>query len=117
MFREALKTKGLMDGLFAAFDRDLNARGYHAQKGMVIDARIVEVRRQRNTREENAVIKEGLMPADWPDLPAKMRQKDIEARWTKKRGHSYYGYKNHINVDVKHKLNQRLDYGDRGERP
>lgn len=36
-----------------------------------------------------------------------MRQKDIDARWTKKRGHHYYGYKNHINVDVKHKLIRR----------
>lgn len=107
LFRETLKEKGLMDGLFTAFDRDLNARGYRAQKGMVIDARIVEVPKQRNTRGENDVIKQGLVPADWPDQPAKLRQKDVEARWTKKRGHSYYGYKNHINVDVKHKLIRR----------
>jgi hypothetical protein len=26
------------------------------------------------------------------------------ARWTKKYGKSHYGYKNHVNVDRKHKL-------------
>ena len=35
---------------------------------------------------------------------AKKRQKDVEARWTKKHGRSYFGYKNHVCVDVKHKL-------------
>ena len=31
-------------------------------------------------------------------------QKDSDAQWTKRNGKRYYGYKNHINVDVKHKL-------------
>lgn len=107
VFKEALKEKGLMDGLFAEFDADLSERGYRAQKGMAIDARIVEVPKQRNTRDENAVIKEGLVPSEWQDEPTKIRQKDVDARWTKKRGRSYYGYKNHVNVDVKHKLIRR----------
>ena len=32
------------------------------------------------------------------------RQKDVDARWTRKNGKSFFGYKNHISVDVKHKL-------------
>ena len=28
----------------------------------------------------------------------------MDARWTKKNGKSFFGYKNHISVDVKHKL-------------
>jgi IS5 family transposase len=36
--------------------------------------------------------------------PAKNRQKDKDARWTKKHGKSFFGYKNHINADAKHKL-------------
>jgi IS5 family transposase len=35
---------------------------------------------------------------------AKKRQKDVDARWTKKNGKTYYGYKNHVSVDVKHKF-------------
>ena len=107
LFREALKEKGLIDKLFAEFDATLAEQGYCARKGMVIDARIVEAPKQRNTREENGLIKQGLMPADWQDDPAKMRQKDLEARWTKKHGRNYFGYKNHVNVDVKHKLIER----------
>lgn len=107
LFREALKGKGLVEKLFARFDCALTERGYCAQKGMVIDARIVEAPKQRNTREDNELISQGLMPAAWRDEPAKQRQKDLEARWTKKHGRSYYGYKNHVNVDVRHKLVRR----------
>ena len=31
-----------------------------------------------------------------------MKQKDLDARWTKKKGVSYYGYKNSICIDVDH---------------
>ncbi len=34
----------------------------------------------------------------------KRAQKDTDAKWTKKRGVSYYGYKNHVNVDEKNKF-------------
>ena len=71
-----------------------------------MDASLVSVPVQRNTREENARIKAGEVPAHWDkdDAKAKRRQKDVQARWTKKRGKSYYGYKNHVNVDRRHKL-------------
>ncbi len=39
---------------------------------------------------------------------AKKAQKDIEARWTQKHGRNYYGYKNHIAIDVKHKFIRRF---------
>ena len=44
--------------------------------------------------------------------PAKRRQKDVEARWTKKHGRSHYGYKNHVNVDRRHKLVRRYQVSD-----
>ena len=40
------------------------------------------------------------------------RQKDTDARWTKKHGKSHYGYKNHINVDKEHKLIRRYAVTD-----
>jgi transposase, IS5 family len=40
------------------------------------------------------------------------RQKDEDARWTKKHGKSHYGYKNHINIDKEHKLIQRYAVTD-----
>ena len=43
------------------------------------------------------------------------RQKDVEARWTKKHGKSHYGYKNHVNVDRRHKLVRRYHVSDAAE--
>lgn len=70
----------------------------------MIDATFVEAPRQRNTREENAKIKTGKSPEDWPEN--KKRQKDVDARWTKKNNETHYGYKNHINADEANKLVQ-----------
>jgi len=102
LFREQLKETGLVAELFAMFDRHLQASGFVARKGQIVDASIVSVPKQRNTREENALIKEGGKPQDWNE--PKRRQKDTDARWLRKNGKSHYGYKNHVNVDVKHKL-------------
>lgn len=102
LFREQLKETGLVAELFAMFDRHLQASGFVARKGQIVDASIVSVPKQRNTREENALIKEGGKPQDWNE--PRRRQKDTDARWLRKNGKSHYGYKNHVNVDVKHKL-------------
>ncbi len=104
LFRESVKVRGLYDELFRTFAAFLETQGFEAKRGTVIDARLVEVPKQRNTRSENATIKAGLMPADWEKSPAKKAQKDIEARWTQKNGKNYYGYKNHIAIDAKHKF-------------
>ncbi|MGB9430308.1 MAG: IS5 family transposase [Gammaproteobacteria bacterium] len=104
LFRESLKEAEAIEKLLARFESYLTGLGYRAQKGTVVDARIVAVPKQRNTREENQTIKDGLIPAQWVKQPAKLAQKDTEARWTQKHGKHHYGYKNHIAIDVKHKL-------------
>jgi len=101
-FRERLKALDLIDPLFVRFDDVLTAHGYEARKGQIIDASIVKAPVQRNRREDNEKIKRGEVPADWSET--KRRQKDTDARWTKKHAKSYYGYKNHISVDAEHKL-------------
>ena len=40
------------------------------------------------------------------------RQKDKDARWTKKHGKSFFGYKNHVNADARHKLIHDYDATD-----
>ncbi len=102
VFREQLKAAGRMEHLFTQFDEFLAANGYAAQRGQIVDASIVAAPRQRNSREENRQIKDGTTPEDWQE--AKRRQKDVDARWTKKNGTTYYGYKNHVAIDVKHKF-------------
>ena len=70
--------------------------------------------RQRNGRDENATIKAGETPVEWLEYAVKpmLRQKDVEARWTKKNAEKHYGYKNHINADQGHKLVQRYQVTD-----
>lgn len=102
LFREQLTEAGVAEELFRQFDKFLGENGFAARKGQIIDASIVPAPRQRNSREENAQIKQGQIPRGWEQ--AKKRQKDTDARWTKKNGKTYYGYKNHLNVDVKHKF-------------
>ena len=80
----------------------LAAEGCQAKQGQIVDASIVPVPIQRNNREENRRIKGGEVPPEWSE--AKGEQKDVDARWTKKRGKSFFGYKNHIDIDVEHKL-------------
>ena len=84
------------------FNRHLDELGFQASKGQIVDASIVAAPRQRNSRAENEAIKAGNPPADWSE--AKRRQKDVDARWTKKRGQSHFGSKNHVAVDVKYKF-------------
>jgi len=97
-FRERLKELGLLARVFNRFDDFLAAKGFEAKAGQLIDASIVPVPIQRNPREENNRIKNGEVPEDWGE--AKRAQKDVDGRWTGKRGNRYFGYKNHISVDA-----------------
>ena len=103
-FREALIQAGVIKQLFHDFECYLVAQGVMAQKGQIIDASFVEAPRQRNSREENAQIKQGEVPDSFNQNPAKKRQKDLDARWTKKNDETHYGYKNHVSVDNQHKI-------------
>ena len=112
LFREQLARHGLIDKLFQRFDEQLWQSGLMPRGGQIIDASLVSVPKNRNTRDENKQIKEGKTPDGWDDQPNMKRQKDADARWTKKHGNSYYGYKNHINIDKTHKLIRRYTVTD-----
>ncbi len=110
LFRETLRKAGAVEKLFAQFDATLDAHGFAASGGQIVDATFVEAPRQRNNRDDNAKIKEGEVPEDWSEK--KKAHKDIDARWTKKGGVAFYGYKNHVNVDRKHKLIRKYKVTD-----
>jgi len=103
-FREALTTKGLVEELFNQFRDYLEGKGLIMNEGKMIDASFTVAPRQRNTREENKMIKEGKGDELWNDKPNKKRHKDIDARWTKKNNETFYGYKNHAKVDTRGKF-------------
>jgi IS5 family transposase len=128
LFREKLVQAKAIDKLFARFDAVLSDRGYLAMGGQIIDATVVPAPRQRNTEEEKAAIKQGKIPERWKERPAKLRQKDRDARWTVKYSKAkvkegadpesfkpvdlaipMFGYKNHIGIDRAHGLIRTWD--------
>jgi len=103
-FRETLTKSGLVEELFLQFKQYLQDKELIFNEGQLVDASFTVAPRQRNTREENAKIKEGDGDDLWNDKPHKKSHKDIDARWTEKNGEKFYGYKNHAKVDNKSKF-------------
>ena len=96
----------MYDALFTLFNQTLEGMGVITHKGTIDDASFIDVPRQRNTRAENKIIKEGGTPEEWelPENAKKLSQKDMEAAWTKKNNELHYGYKNHVLVDRDSKI-------------
>src|SRR4030081_2744922 len=84
LFREKLTKAGAIKTLFKRFDATLREAGYIAMSGQIVDASLIAAPRQRNSGDEKNAIKEGRIPDEWKEKPAKLRQKDRDARWTVK---------------------------------
>jgi IS5 family transposase len=105
--------------LFQHFDAALREAGYLAMSGQSVDATIVAAPKQRNASAEKKAIKEGCIPEDWKEKPAKLAQKDRDARWMIKHNKAKpsedealrvdlaipaFGYKSHVSIDRAHGL-------------
>jgi IS5 family transposase len=115
LFREKLTKAGAIQALFDRFDAALRANGYIAMSGQIVDASLIAAPKQRNTDDEKKAIKQGRVPDGWKDKPAKLRQKDRDARWTVKFSKAKersdgtrppvdiaiptFGYQNHVSID------------------
>ena len=109
-FREHLIKQGEIKQLFNRFKQELKEKKLLVKEGttIAVDATFIDVPRQRNTKEENELIKkEGKV--DWKKNPHKLAQKDTEARWTTKGKETHYGYKNHIKIENKNKFIETYD--------
>ncbi|MFK4064143.1 IS5 family transposase [Brucella anthropi] len=122
LFRESLVRAGAIESLFARFDKQLSKSGYLATGGQIVDATIIQAPKQHISQDEKEAIKAGKVPEAWKDKPAKLAQKDRDARWTVKyskakqptqtptstatRTHDIaipmFGYKNHAGIDRAH---------------
>lgn len=111
-FREKLTNEGLVEDIFSQFTKHLESKGLIMNEGKMVDASFTVAPRQRNTREENKKIKEGNGDELWNDKPNKKKHKDIDARWTKKNGETFFGYKNHAKVDTKSKFIDNYEVTD-----
>ena len=105
-FKQRIEADGREGGrkLFDAFGLMLEGKGIVAHEGSIIDASFTEAPRQRNERGQNQRIKQGERPEEFDTNPAVGRQKDSEARWTKKNNEAHFGWKNHVKADLKTKL-------------
>lgn len=115
LFREKLTRAGAIQPLFDRFDAALRASGYIAMGGQIVDASLIPALKQRNTEDEKKDLKDGRIPKEWKAKPAKLRQKDRDARWTVKFSKAKerpdgskppvdiaiptFGYQNHISID------------------
>lgn len=112
LFREDLAKAGAVEKLFKKFEEYLKEAGLTGQEGKIIDASFVDVPRQRNSREENEIIKAGAVPIEFGKNQDQLSQKDMDARWTKKGEEVHYGYKNHVKADKKTKLIEDYEVTD-----
>ncbi|MEC5079291.1 transposase [Xanthomonas oryzae] len=67
VWRERLKNKHVIGNISTAISGQLARAGYIARGGQIIDASIVSAPIQRNTRKENARIKQDAIPDGWSD--------------------------------------------------
>jgi transposase, IS5 family len=126
-FRERLTRAGAIEALFARFDRAIREAGYIPMSGQIVDASLVSAPKQRNSEDEKKAVKEGRIPEDWKAKPAKLRQKDRDARWTLVFGKArlredgsrhadiaipVFGYKSHASIDRRHGFIRKWDVTD-----
>lgn len=105
-FKERLIVAGASETIFEAVNKQLEKHGFIARGGQMIDASIVQAPKQSLSKDEKALVQQDAMPIEW--TPAKRRQKDVDARWTKKHGKSYFGYKVSANADKRYKLVRKI---------
>lgn len=97
LYRERIKFKGLETKIFDWFLGQINAAGYTAREGQIIDASFVPT--HLPTGKHKKQFKE--------EIPLTENQKsqiDTDATFTKKNSETHHGYKNHIQIDKKNKF-------------
>lgn len=110
LFKNNLAKAGAGKKLFQEFDRFLVEHKMALTGGVILDASFIEKPHQHLSKEEQQALDEEKTPEGWekPENQPKVRQKDIDAAWTKKGGRSFFGYKDHVKVHAGSKL--ILDY-------
>jgi IS5 family transposase len=95
-FRESLQRDGLGEALFAEILRQIDARGLVLRQGTLIDASLIPaaVKPPKPPKDPQPPGPDGLAPSKLVNS-----ERDIDARWTKKGGKRYFGYKAHVGID------------------
>ena len=115
LYREQLTQAGVIETLFETFDGHLKDQGYLAMGGQIIDASIVAVPKQRNSRKENAGDKGWRDAGMLAGQAGKAAPKGCRGAVDQEARQKPYGYKNHVNVDRRYKLVAALSGERRGD--
>src|SRR5690606_7668003 len=91
-FRERLGVEGAKR-VFDKFEAYLCSVGMRAEGGQILDAAIVQVGKPRKRQDDDA-----------PPSKQQEAHTDTDAAFTKKHGRSFRGYKQHVNVDQRHRM-------------
>ena len=87
LFREKLAKAGLIDRRYLNASASISRpRAISRAAARWSTRRSCRCRSSATRDEENEAVKAGQTPEDWARKPAKNRQKDKDARWTKKHG-------------------------------
>jgi IS5 family transposase len=97
LYRERLKHSGLHDKIFDWFLEQIDNAGYRAQEGQIIDASFVPTNKPTGKHKKQLL-------EETPLTSSQFSQIDRDATFTKKNKITYHGYKNHIQIDNKHKI-------------
>ena len=104
LYRDTLAKANIMKELFELFEKKLEHENIITKAGTIVDATFVETPNQHIDREDYKKLKEGKVPQEWKENKHKLAQKDTDARYSIKRGHRYYGFKDHIKADAESKM-------------
>jgi IS5 family transposase len=108
-FRNALREAGLDEPLFAEIARQIEAHGLILRRGTLIDASLIgaAVKRPKPPKDPAPAGPDGRAPSKLVNS-----KRDPDARWTKKGGKRYFGYKAHVGVDQGSGIIRRLELTD-----
>ena len=132
LFREKLTRAGAIETLFARFDAAVREAGYIPMSGQIAITPSLgpawwQHRGSATPMTRKREIKAGRVPKAWRKKPAKLRQKDRDARWTVKFSKAKpgadgktqrdiavptFGYQNHISIDRRYRLIRRWQATD-----
>lgn len=97
LYRDRIKDKNLHEKIFGWFLDQIDQAGYKAQEGQIVDASFIPT--HKPTGKHKKQLAEEIVLTKAQDA-----QIDRDATFTKKNNKTYHGYKNHIQIDAKHKI-------------
>jgi IS5 family transposase len=100
--RDRLKAAKVDTQIWVELQRQLDAKGYKVQKGVIQDAAFIEADQgKKRIQQEKKARREG-KPVEY--TKKQLQHMDKDGGYSVKHGQIHYGYKTHVKTDVDHHL-------------